>query len=251
MNGEFLGALDQIASEKGIDKEVLVDAIEAALLSAYKKNFGTSQNVQVNIDKSTGVVKVYAMKTIVEEVEDKSQQIYLEDAQRIDPVYELGDVVKIEVTPKNFGRIAAQNAKQVVVQRIREAERALIYQKFVEKEDEIMTCVIQRAERRNIFVDIDGAEATMPPNEQVINENYQVNDRLIVYITEVKMTNKGPQIIVSRTHPNLVKRLFEREVPEIIRGEVIIKDIAREAGSRTKMAVFTHHPSIDPIGACV
>jgi N utilization substance protein A len=232
-------------------KEILIDAIEAALLSAYKKNFGTSQNVQVNIDKSTGVVKVYAMKTIVDEVVDESQQIYLEDAQRIDPVYKLGDVVKIEVTPKNFGRIAAQNAKQVVVQRIREAERALIYQKFIEKEDEIMTCVIQRAERRNVFVDIDGAEATMPPNEQVLTENYQVNDRLMVYITEVKMTNKGPQITVSRTHPNLVKRLFEREVPEIIRGEVIIKDIAREAGSRTKMAVFTHHPSIDPIGACV
>lgn len=209
MNGEFLGALDQIASEKGIDKEVLVDAIEAALLSAYKKNFGTSQNVQVNIDKSTGVVKVYAMKTIVEEVEDKSQQIYLEDAQRIDPVYELGDVVKIEVTPKNFGRIAAQNAKQVVVQRIREAERALIYQKFVEKEDEIMTCVIQRAERRNIFVDIDGAEATMPPNEQVINENYQVNDRLIVYITEVKMTNKGPLFcILNRPIHNLILQLW-------------------------------------------
>lgn len=251
MNGEFLGALDQIASEKGIDKETLVDAIEAALQSAYKKNFGTSQNVKVNIDRVTGSVKVYAMKTIVEKALDYTQEIELEDARRIDARYNLGDIVEIEVTPRNFGRIAAQNAKQVVIQRIREAERVLVYDKFIEKENEIMTCIVQRVERKNIFVDLDQAEGIMPPNEQVLSENYKVNDRLIVYITEVKMTTKGPQILVSRTHPNLVKRLFEREVPEIIRGEVIIKSIAREAGSRTKIAVFAEHPSIDPIGACV
>ncbi|MFY9177740.1 MAG: transcription termination factor NusA [Caldicoprobacterales bacterium] len=251
MNGEFLGALEQIASEKGIDKEILVNAIEAALLSAYKKNFGTSQNVKVNIDRGTGTVKVFALKTIVEEVKDETQEILLEDARRIDLKYQLGDVVEIEVTPRNFGRIAAQNAKQVVVQRIREAERVITYEKFIEKENEIMPCMVQRVERKNVYVDLDQAEGLMPPNEQIQSEEYKVNDRLIVYIAEVKMTNKGPQILVSRTHPNLVKRLFEREVPEIVRGEVIIKNIAREAGSRTKIAVHANHPSIDPVGACV
>lgn len=251
MNGEFLGALDQIASEKGIDKETLVDAIEAALQSAYKKNFGTSQNVKVNVNRTTGEVKVYAMKIIVDEIGDEAQEILLEDAQRMDMRYGLGDLVEIEVTPRNFGRIAAQNAKQVVVQRIREAERALIYEKFIEKENEIMTCIVQRVERRNVFVDLDQAEGIMPSNEQIPSERYKVNDRLMIYIAEVKMTTKGPNIVVSRTHPNLVKRLFEREVPEILRGEVIIKNIAREAGSRTKIAVFADHPSIDPVGACV
>lgn len=251
MNGEFLGALEQIASEKGIDKEILVNAIEAALLSAYKKNFGTSQNVKVNIDRGTGTVKVFALKTIVEEVKDETQEILLEDARRIDLKYQLGDVVEIEVTPRNFGRIAAQNAKQVVVQRIREAERVITYEKFIEKENEIMPCMVQRVERKNVYVDLDQAEGLMPPYEQIQSEEYKVNDRLIVYIAEVKMTNKGPQILVSRTHPNLVKRLFEREVPEIVRGEVIIKNIAREAGSRTKIAVHANHPSIDPVGACV
>ena len=251
MNGEFLGALEQIASEKGIDKEILVNAIEAALLSAYKKNFGTSQNVKVNIDRGTGTVKVFALKTIVEEVKDETQEILLEDARRIDLKYQLGDVVEIEVTPRNFGRIAAQNAKQVVVQRIREAERVITYEKFIEKENEIMPCMVQRVERKNVYVDLDQAEGLMPPNEQIQSEEYKVNDRLIVYIAEVKMTNKCPQILVSRTHPNLVKRLFEREVPEIVRGEVIIKNIAREAGSRTKIAVHANHPSIDPVGACV
>ncbi|NLN41301.1 MAG: transcription termination/antitermination protein NusA [Clostridiales bacterium] len=251
MNGEFLGALEQIAREKGIDKEILINAIEAALLSAYKKNFGTTQNVKINVDRKTGSVKVYALKTVVEDIKDETQEILLEDARKIDFKYQLGDVVEIEVTPKNFGRIAAQNAKQVVIQRIREAERVITYEKFIERENEIMPCMVQRVERRNVYVDLDEAEGIMPPNEQVSTEAYKVNDRLIVYITEVKMTNKGPQILVSRTHPNLVKRLFEREVPEIVRGEVIIKNIAREAGSRTKVAVYADHPSIDPVGACV
>lgn len=251
MNGEFLGALEQICNEKGIHKEILIEAIEAALQSAYKKNFGTNQNVKVNINKLTGVVKVYSMKTIVEEIKNDSLEILLEDAKKLDIKYDLGDVVEIEVTPKNFGRIAAQNAKQVVVQRIREAERALVFDKFIEKENEIMTCIVQRVERKNVYVDLDQAEGIIPPNEQVANEVYQVNNRLMVYVAEVKKTTKGPQITVSRTHPNLVKRLFEREVPEIIRGEVIVKNIAREAGSRTKVAVFSDQPSIDPIGACV
>ena len=251
MNGEFLGALEQIAKEKGIDEEILINAIEAALLSAYKKNFGTTQNVKINVDRETGTVKVYALKTVVEDVKDETQEILLEDARKIDFKYQLGDMVEIEITPRNFGRIAAQNAKQVVIQRIREAERVITYEKFIEKENEIIPCMVQRVERRNVYVDLDEAEGIMPPNEQISTEDYKVNDRLIVYITEVKMTNKGPQILVSRTHPNLVKRLFEREVPEIVRGEVIIKNIAREAGSRTKVAVYADHPSIDPVGACV
>lgn len=251
MNEEFLGALGQIAHERGIEREVLIEAIEAALQSAYKKNYGTSQNVKVSVDDSSGFVKVYANKLVVEEVEDNAHEISLEEALGIDPRYSLGDIVDIEVTPSDFGRIAAQNAKQVVVQRIREAERELVYDKFVEKENEIVTCIIQRIERRSIFVDLDQAEGYMPPSEQVARENYKVNDRLVVYINEVKMTTKGPQIMVSRSHPNLIKRLFEREVPEIIRGEVIIKNIAREAGSRTKIAVYSENPNIDPVGSCV
>ena len=193
MNGEFLGALEQIASEKGIDKEILVNAIEAALLSAYKKNFGTSQNVKVNIDKGTAIR--FCLKTIVEEVKDETQEILLEDARRIDLKYQLGDVVEIEVTPRNFGRIAAQNAKQVVVQRIREAERVITYEKFIEKENEIMPCMVQRVERKNVYVDLDQAEGLIAPNEQIQSEEYKVNDRLIVYIRS-KNANKGPQICI-------------------------------------------------------
>jgi len=251
MNGEFLSALEQIGKEKGIDKDILIEAIEAALVSAYKKNFGTSQNVKVNIDRNTGAVKVYALKNVVEEVTNDFLQISLEDARKINPRYEINDTVEIEVTPKNFGRIAAQNAKQVVIQRIREAERVLIYEKFVEKENEIVSGIVQRVEKKNVYIDLDQVEAIMPPHEQVPQEEYNVNDRLKLYITEVKKTTKGPQITVSRTHPGLVKRLFEMQVPEIIRGEVLIKNIAREAGSRTKIAVYSHDPNIDPVGACV
>jgi len=251
MNGEFLSAIEQIGKEKGIDKEVLIEAIEAALVSAYKKNFGTAQNVKINIDRVTGAVKVYALKSVVEEVSDDFLEISFEEAQKIDPRYKIGDIAEIEVTPKNFGRIAAQNAKQVVIQRIREAERVLIYEKFIEKENEIINGIVQRVERKNVYIDLDQVEAIMPPNEQVPKEEYHVNDRIKVYITEVKKTTKGPQIMVSRTHPGLVKRLFEMQVPEIVSGEVLIKNIAREAGSRTKISVYSPNPNIDPVGACV
>jgi len=251
MNTEFMEAIEQIGKEKGIDKETLMEAINAALISAYKKNFGTAQNVRIDIDSSSGQVKVYALKKVVESVNDDNLEIDINRAKEINPVYDIGDVVEIEVTPKNFGRIAAQNAKQVVIQRIREAERTLIYEKFLEKENEVIPAIVQRVEKRNVYVDMDMAEGILPLNEQMPNEKYQVNDRIRVYITDVKKTTKGPQIIVSRTHPGLIKRLFEREVLEIIRGEVIIKSIAREAGYRTKMAVHSTEPGVDPVGACV
>ena len=251
MNTEFLEAIEQIGKEKGIDREILTEAINAALLSAYKKNFGTAQNVRIDIDNTSGQVKVYALKKVVEEVNDANLEIDIDQAKEINQSYDIDDIVEIEVTPKNFGRIAAQNAKQVVIQRIREAERILVYEKFLEKENEVIPAIVQRVERRNVYVDMDMAEGILPPNEQMPNEQYRVNDRIRVYITDVKKTTKGPQIIVSRTHPGLVKRLFEREVLEIIRGEVIIKNIAREAGYRTKMAVHSTEPGVDPIGACV
>ena len=226
MSGDFLEAIESICREKGIDKEVLLEAIEAALVSAYKKNFGSAPNVRVGIDRNSGMVKVYSQKKVVKEAVDELAEIQESEAKQIAPDIEIGDIINIEVTPKNFGRIAAQNAKQVVVQRIREAERGLIYEKYIEKENEIVTGLVQRVERRNVFIDLDKTEAILPPGEQMPGENYEVNNRLKVYITEVKKTTKGPQITVSRTHPGLVKRLFEFEVPEISKGEVLIKNIS-------------------------
>ncbi|MFU0801433.1 MAG: transcription termination factor NusA [Xylanivirga thermophila] len=251
MNGEFLQAIEQICKEKGIEKETLLEAIEAALVSAYKKNFGTAQNVRVNMDRDTGAIKVFALKNVVEEVDDEFMEISLQDAMKISPKYTLDDMVEIEVTPKNFGRIAAQNAKQVVVQRIREAERMIVYEQYLEKENEVISGIVQRIEKNNIFIGLDRTEGILPANEQMPNEAYHVNDRIKVYITEVRKTTKGPQITLSRTHPNLVKRLFEMEVPEIVNGQVIIKSIARESGSRTKIAVFSPNKDIDCVGACV
>lgn len=251
MSGEFLEAIEQICHEKGIDKDVLLEAIEAALVSAYKKNFGSAPNVKVVIDRQTGVVKVFAQKKVVREIQDELLEISEAEARRLSPGIELDDVIDVEVTPKNFGRIAAQNAKQVVVQRIREAERGLVFEKYIEKENEIVTGLVQRVEKRSVFIDLDKTEAILPPNEQMPGEDYQVNNRLKVYITEVKKTTKGPQITVSRTHPGLVKRLFELEVPEIVRGEVLIKNISREAGSRTKISVYAEDKDIDPVGSCV
>ncbi|HNR04002.1 MAG TPA: transcription termination factor NusA [Bacillota bacterium] len=251
MNGEFLQALEQIAKEKGISKELLIDAIDVALVSAFKKNFGTSQNVKVQINRETGEVDVYALKTVVEEVDNEFMQISLQDAKEIDKNYEAGNVVETKVTPKNFGRIAAQTAKQVVVQRIREAERGIIFDEYISRENEIVTGLVQRKEKNSVFIDLGKTEAILGPGEQTPNEVYNIGDRIKTYIVEVKKTTKGPQIILSRTHPGLVKRLFELEVPEIQSGIVEIKSIAREAGSRTKIAVYSHDENIDPVGACV
>jgi N utilization substance protein A len=251
MNQEFIQALEQIEKEKGISKAVLIDAINAALVSAYKKNFGSSQNVEVSIDERTGDVKVISRKTVVEEPECSITDISLEEARLISPDIQLGETIEKEVTPKNFGRIAAQTAKQVVVQRIREAERGIIYEEFINRENELVNGMIQRREKNNIMIDLGRVEAVLPPTEQITTEDYNPGARIRVYIVEVKKTTKGPQIIVSRTHPGLVKRLFELEVPEIHSGLVQIKGIAREAGARTKIAVHSLDENIDPVGACV
>lgn len=251
MNGEFLQALDQIAKEKGISKDLLIDAIDVALVSAFKKNFGTSQNVKVSINRDSGEVDVYALKTVSEEVESDLLQISLEEAKAINKNYKLGDIVERKVTPRNFGRIAAQTAKQVVVQRIREAERGIVFEEFISRESEIITGLVQRKEKNNIYIDLGKTEAVLGPNEQTPGEAYNIGDRIKTFIVEVKKTTKGPQIVLSRTHPGLVKRLFELEVPEIQDGIVEIKSIAREAGSRTKIAVYSHDENIDAVGACV
>jgi N utilization substance protein A len=251
MNGEFLQALDQIAKEKGISKDLLIEAIDVALVSAFKKNFGSSQNVKVTISRETGEVDVYALKTVAEVVDNELLQISLQDAKTLNKNYEIDDVVEIKVTPKNFGRIAAQTAKQVVVQRIREAERGIIFDEYINRENEIVTGLVQRKEKNSVFIDLGKTEAVLGPGEQTPNEAYNIGDRIKTYIVEVKKTTKGPQIVLSRTHPGLVKRLFELEVPEIQSGIVEIKSIAREAGSRTKIAVYSHDENIDPVGACV
>ncbi|MBF8983051.1 transcription termination/antitermination protein NusA [Lutibacter sp. B2] len=251
MNVEFIEALYQIEKEKGVSKEILIDAIEAALISAYKRNYGSAQNVKVYINRETGDIRVFSLKEIVEVVEDDLLEISLDDAKEMDRKYEIADVVEKEVTPKNFGRIAAQTAKQVVVQRIREAERGIIYDEFINRESEIVTGIVQRMSKGNIFINLGKTEAVLIPAEQIPGEIYNHNDRIKTYILEVKKTTKGPQILVSRTHPGLVKRLFELEVPEIHDGVVEIKSISREAGSRSKIAVYSKDENVDPVGACV
>ncbi len=251
MGSELIQALDQLEKEKGISKDVLIEAIEAALLSAYKKSFGTAQNVRILFDRETGEVKVFALKKVTSNPENDYLEISLENARRINATLNENDIVEIEVTPKSFGRIAAQTAKQVVVQRIREAERGIIYDEFSNKESDIVNGIVRRSEKKNIIIDLGKAEAILPPSEQTPGEEYHFNQRIKTYIVEVKKTTKSPQIIVSRTHPGLVKRLFELEVPEIYDGIVEIKGIAREAGSRTKIAVYSKDENVDPVGACV
>lgn len=251
MKAEFIEALEEIEKEKGISKDIVFDALEAALISGYKKNFGSSNNVEVDINKGSGEVKVYAKKTVVEEVEIDLFEISLEEAKGMDVNYELEDVVRVEITPRNFGRIAAQTAKQVVMQKIKEAEREIVFNEFINRENEIITGLIQRASKNNVLVDLGKTEGILAPSEQMQGEVYEQGDRIKTYILEVKKTTKGPQILLSRTHPDLVKRLFELEVPEIQEGVVDIYSISREAGSRTKIAVFSNDENVDPVGACV
>lgn len=251
MSAELIQALEQIEKERGIGKEILIDAIEVALVTAYRRNFGSATNVEVYIDRLTGDVQVFALKNIVDEVKELSTEISLEQASQFDPGFEIGDVVEVEVTPRKFGRIAAQTAKQVVVQRIREAERELIFEEFANKEDDIVTGVVSRFDRRNVIVDLGRAEAILPPSEQIAGEKYNIHERIKAYVINVKKTNKSPQIFISRTHPNLVKRLLELEVPEIHDGTVEVKNITREAGSRSKIAIFSKNENVDPVGACV
>ena len=248
---EFLTALELVAKEKGIDKEIIFEAIEASLVSACKKHFGTSQNIKVDMNRETGEVKCFTQKTVVETVEDSQLEMSLEAARELKAGYEIGDIVDIEVTPKNFGRISAQTAKQVVVQKFREAEREILFNQYITKEREVVTAIVQRKERRNVIVQMGKIDAVLAANEQIPGEQYNFMDRVKVYVLEVKQTTKGPQIFVSRTHPELVKRLFEQEVPEVHDGTVEIKSIAREAGSRTKIAVYSKNENVDALGACV
>jgi len=251
MNQEFIRALDVIQKEKSIDKEELIQAIEAAITTAYKKNYGNAHNVEINVDRETGDIQVFALKEIVEVPENDHSQISLEKAREVDSNYAIGDFFRKEVRPRDFGRIAAQNAKQLIIQRIKEAERNIIYDDYLKRQDEVMTGIIKRIEKGIVYVEIGKLEAVMLPSEQTSGEKYALNQRLKVYLLLVKKTTKGPQVNVSRTHPGLVKRLFESEVPEIFDGIVDIVSISREAGSRTKVAVKANDPSIDPVGACV
>ena len=251
MNIEFIEAVEALEREKHISKDMLIDAIEAALISAYKKNYGTSQNVRVSIDRDNGDIDVFMRRDVVEEVEDPFSQTSLEEAKEIDPEYELGDVIEYMVTPKDFGRIAAQTAKQVVVQKIRETERSMIYDDFNGRRGEIVTCTVQRITGDTAYVNMGRAEGNLAAKEQIPGEKYKVNQRLKVYIMDVKNGAKGTQIFLSRTHPGFVKKLFELEVPEIQEGTVEIKSISREAGSRAKIAVCTYDENVDPVGSCV
>ncbi|GAC43170.1 transcription termination factor NusA [Paenibacillus popilliae] len=251
MSTDFIEALTEIEREKGISKDVLIEAIEAALISSYKRNFNTAQNVRVDVNRATGVIKVFARKTVVDEVLDPRLEISLYAAREMNPNYQMDDICEIEVTPRDFGRIAAQTAKQVVTQRIREAERGLIYNAFIDKAEDIVTGIVQRQDMRNVFVDLGKVEAVLPLNELMPNEKFKHGDRAKAYITKVENTTKGPQIVLSRTHPGLLKRLFELEVPEIFDGVVEIKSVAREAGQRSKIAVHSRNEEVDPVGSCV
>jgi N utilization substance protein A len=251
VNTELLKAFQELGNERGIVPEILFDAVEAALIAAYRKNFGSSQNVRVELDRKNGDIHVYARKKVVEKIDDEYLEITLADATAIDSRYQLDDIIETEVTPKNFGRIAAQTAKQVVVQRIREIERGLVYEKFSNRESDIVTGVIQRIENKNVYIDLGKAEAILAHNEQVEWEQYAPFERIKTYIIEVKKTSKGPQIMVSRTHPGLLKRLFELEVPEIHDGFVEIKAVVREPGMRSKISVYSKDENIDPVGSCV
>jgi len=252
MNSEFIAALKDLEKEKGISMAMLIETIEQALISAYKKNFGgTGQNVRAEIDNEDGDVHIYFQKEVVETVEDEHTQISIEEARLYDPDFELGDVFESEVTPRSFGRIAAQTAKHVVVQRLREAERNMVFDQFAGKKDDLLNGTVVRVENKNVYVDLGKTEAILLPGEQMAKEHYANGSRMKFFVIDVKKTTKGPQILLSRTHPGLLKRLFEQEVPEISDGTVEIKSVVREAGQRAKIAVYTENQNIDPVGSCV
>ena len=247
----MLEAFATLENTKGIKQDVIVDAIKAALVAAYKKNYNQAQNVEVDFDERKGNFKVMAVKTVVDEVQDDRLEVSLKDALAINRAYEVGDEIRFEVTPKNFGRIAAQTAKQVIMQRLREAERNHIIDEYSQYEDELVTGTVERRDNRFVYVKIGNVEAVMPHHDQMPNEVYNPQDQIRVLVTHVGSDSKGAQITVSRTAPDMVKRLFEQEVPEIYDGTVEIVSIAREAGDRTKMAVKSNDPNIDPVGTCV
>lgn len=251
MNKDLMEALDALEKEKDISKETMFEAIENALLVACKNHFGTADNMKAEVDRETCEFRVYAQKTVVMNAEDPVLEISKEDAKKLAPKCKVGDIVDVEIKSKEFGRIAAQNAKNVILQKIREEERHVIYSHYYEKEKDIVTGVVSRVVGKNLSINLGKADAMLTESEMVKGENYRPNDRIKVYIYEVRDTTKGPKIMVSRTHPDLVKRLFESEVAEIQDGTVEIKSITREAGSRTKMAVWSNDPNVDAVGACV
>ena len=252
MSKELVSALDALEEEKGIKAEVLIEALEEALKKAYEKNYDESENVEVQFDKKKGSIKVFAVKTVVAEIEEPYEQISLEEALELNKAYEVGDEIRFEVTPKDFGRLAAQTAKQIIMQKVREAERGVVYDNFVGYEDEIITGEVEREDSRYLYIILPGNQmAAMKPNDQMPSENYQMGDKIKVLVSQVQNEQKGPQVFVSRTHPDLGKRLFEAEVPEVFDGTVEIKSIAREAGDRSKIAVYSHNENLDAVGTMV
>lgn len=251
MNKELLNAIAFLSKEKGVSTDVICDSLEAVLITAYKKEPEANPLADVELNRETGDYRIVAAKTVVEDVVNDHGEISLEDARKLNPEYEVGDVVNVDVTPSNFGRIAAQAAKQVMIQRLREAERSIVYDEFYNRTDDIITGLIQRIENKNVYVDLGKAEAILPASEQIPTETYTVGQRIKCYVVEVRKTTKGAQILVSRTHPGLLKRLFELEVPEIYEGVVELKSVAREPGRRSKIAVYSRDENVDSVGACV
>ena len=251
-NKELILALEDLEKEKGIKKEFLLESIETALVTAYKRNFDAQENVKVVMDKQTGATYVYSVKEVVEKPEDPINQISLKEAKKINKSLDIGDMAEIEIVPKNFGRIAAQTAKQVIVQKIREAEREIVYTEYSDKKGEIVTGPIQKAERGIVIMDLGKLEGVMPLKEQIPTEKYSVNDKIKAYVVDVEKGEKGsPQVIVSRSHPDFVRKLLEFEIPEIYEGLIEIKSISRDPGKRSKVAVYSSDPNIDPVGSCV
>lgn len=251
MSNELILAVEYLEKEKKIPREVLIDAIEAALITAYKKNYESSRNARVELNMDEGTFKVIARKEVVEEVFDDRDEVDISTALVKNPAYEIGDIYEEDVTPKDFGRVGAQAAKQAVMQRLRDAEREILYDEFIDKEEDIMTGIIDRVDHRYVYVNLGRTEAVLSEAERSPNESYIPNERIKVYVNKVEQTTKGPQIYVSRSHPGLLKRLFEEEVPEIYDGTVVIKSVAREAGDRSKISVYSENDDIDAVGACV
>ena len=251
MSSELFDSLEMIEDEKGISKDVILDALESALISAYRKHFGAAQDISVVFDKETGGIRIIARKRVVDTVEDRENEITLEEAKRISPKYEIGDIAEFEVTPKSFGRIAAQTARQVVFQRMREAEREKMVNEYSDRENDIATARVRKIDHRNVMLEIENTESVLMPNEQVRQDNYKVGERYKVFVVEVADSAKGVHLVVSRSHPGLVRRLLELEVPEIGEGIIEIKSISREPGSRTKIAVHSTKENVDPVGTCI
>lgn len=251
MNEEFMLALDELEKDKNIDKGVILEALEKALIKSYQKNYDNAENVDVVVDKETGNIEVFALRTIVDEVNDNINEISLKEANEIDKELGIGDVARIKIAPKNFGRVAAQTARNIVIQKIRDAQRDSVYGEYLDRENEMITGTIQREDKYNVYINLDKIEGVVPLKEQVASEKYIPNERMKFLIKDVKSSSKEPQIILSRLSENLVKRLFELEVPEINDGTIEIYSIAREAGSRTKIAVFSNDDAIDAVGACI